>query len=103
MLRRAKELINPALEWLAAMDRPAFNRVFRGSPLERTRRKRILRNVAIAMGNSGEESFFRSWTRGLRARTRCSRRPQRGLRAGSGSIGYRSSEARSFRESGEAK
>jgi epoxyqueuosine reductase len=54
--RRA--LINPALEWLAAMDGPAFNRVFRGSPLERTRRKRVLRNVAIAMGNSGEASFL---------------------------------------------
>jgi epoxyqueuosine reductase len=46
-------LINPALEWFASMDGPAFNQAFRGSPLERTRRKRILRNVAIAMGNSG--------------------------------------------------
>ncbi len=52
------ELINPALEWLAGMDGPAFNRTFRGSPLERTRRKRILRNVAIAMGNSGEERYI---------------------------------------------
>jgi epoxyqueuosine reductase len=51
-------LINPALEWLAAMDGPAFNRVFRGSPLERTRRKRVLRNVAIAMGNSGDRDFL---------------------------------------------
>ena len=46
-------LINPDLDWLASLDGPAFNRWFRGSPLERTRRKRILRNVAIAMGNSG--------------------------------------------------
>ncbi len=53
-----RELINPALDWLAAMDGPAFNRVFRGSPLERTRRKRILRNVAIAMGNSGDADFL---------------------------------------------
>jgi epoxyqueuosine reductase len=52
------ELINPTLEWLAEMDGPAFNRAFRGSPLERTTRKRILRNVAIAMGNSGETSFL---------------------------------------------
>jgi epoxyqueuosine reductase len=51
-------LINPALEWLAALDGPAFNRVFRSSPLERTRRKRVLRNVAIAMGNSGEADFL---------------------------------------------
>jgi len=52
------ELVNPALEWLAQMDGPAFNRWFRGSPLERTRRKRIRRNVAIAMGNSGQREFL---------------------------------------------
>lgn len=52
-----KELVNPELEWLAAMDGAEFNRWFRGSPLERTRRKRVLRNVAIAMGNSGEVGF----------------------------------------------
>ena len=52
------ELVNPALEWLAGMDGATFNRWFRGSPLERTRRKRVLRNVAIAMGNSGEREFL---------------------------------------------
>jgi len=31
---------------------------FKGSPLERTGRKRLLRNVAIAMGNSGESRFL---------------------------------------------
>jgi epoxyqueuosine reductase len=51
-------LINPSLAWLASLDGPAFNRWFRGSPLERTRRKRILRNVAIAMGNSADPSFL---------------------------------------------
>jgi epoxyqueuosine reductase len=58
LLPPRRELINPALEWLASMDGPAFNRVFRGSPLERTRRKRILRNVAIAMGNSGDRDYL---------------------------------------------
>lgn len=52
------ELINPALEWLAKMDGPAFKRMFAGSPLERTRRRRLLRNVSIAMGNSGDEKFL---------------------------------------------
>jgi epoxyqueuosine reductase len=52
------ELINPALDWLAAMDSREFKRRFKGSPLERTGRKRLLRNVAIAMGNSGEERFL---------------------------------------------
>ena len=36
------------------MDGPAFNRTFRGSPLERTGRRRLHRNVAIAMGNTGD-------------------------------------------------
>jgi epoxyqueuosine reductase len=60
-----EQLVNPALTWLAEMDGPAFNRWFRGSPLERTRRKRIRRNVAIAMGNSGEREFvstLKQWT-----------------------------------------
>ncbi len=46
------ELVNPSLQELAAMDNAAFKRSFRGSPLERTGRKRLQRNVAIAMGNS---------------------------------------------------
>ena len=52
-----QELINPDLEWLAAMTPAEFRRVFRGSPLERTGHKRLRRSVAIAMGNSGEERF----------------------------------------------
>lgn len=58
LLPARRELINPALEWLAGMDGAAFNRMFRGSPVERTRRTRMLRNVAIAMGNSGEAKFL---------------------------------------------
>jgi len=52
------ELVNPALDWLAAMDAREFKQRFKGSPLERTGRKRLLRNTAIAMGNSGEERFL---------------------------------------------
>jgi len=52
------ELVNPSLEWLAGMDSKAFKRWFKGSPLERTGRKRLHRNVAIAMGNSGEREFL---------------------------------------------
>ena len=62
-----QELINPDLEWLAAMDAPTFKQWFKGSPLERTRRSRIHRNVAIAMGNSGEERFvfrLQAWSTG---------------------------------------
>jgi epoxyqueuosine reductase len=64
MLART-QMVNPALEWLAAMDAAEFKRWFKGSPVERTRRKRLLRNVAIAMGNSGERRFaaqLEAWT-----------------------------------------
>ena len=57
MLAPRPELVNPSLAWLGAMDGPEFNRWFRGSPLERTRRRRVHRNVAIAMGNSGDSAF----------------------------------------------
>ncbi len=62
-----EELVNPALDWLAEMDADEFRRWFKGSPLERTRRKRLHRNVAIAMGNSGEKRFLpqlESWSAG---------------------------------------
>ena len=62
-----REMVNPALEWLAGMDAAEFRRWFKGSPLERTRKKRLHRNVAIAMGNSGEERFvpqLEAWSAG---------------------------------------
>jgi epoxyqueuosine reductase len=52
------ELVNPALDALAQLDSAGFKRRFKGSPLERTGRKRLHRNVAIAMGNSGEARFL---------------------------------------------
>jgi epoxyqueuosine reductase len=60
------ELINPALSWLANLDPEEFNRQFRGSPIKRTKRSGFMRNVAIAMGNSGEREFLpqlEAWTR----------------------------------------
>jgi len=53
-----RQLINPSLSWLADMDSATFKRWFNGSPLERTRLKRLQRNVAIAMGNSGDIQFL---------------------------------------------
>ncbi|MGI4756824.1 MAG: tRNA epoxyqueuosine(34) reductase QueG [Janthinobacterium lividum] len=53
-MQARSDLVNPSLEPLAAMDNAAFKAAFRGSPLERTGRKRLHRNVAIAMGNSGD-------------------------------------------------
>ena len=61
------ELVNPALEWLAGLDHAGFRAQFKGSPLERTKRGRVQRNVAIAMGNSGEAKFqtqLQAWAQG---------------------------------------
>jgi epoxyqueuosine reductase len=66
-LERREELVNPALEWLAGLDAAGFKREFAGSPLERTKRSRLHRNVAIAMGNSGDAAFLpqlEEWSRG---------------------------------------
>ena len=57
-LQPRPNLINPPLDWLSAMDARQFKLLFKGSPLQRTGRKRLLRNVAIAMGNSGEARFL---------------------------------------------
>jgi epoxyqueuosine reductase len=51
------ELVNPALEWLAAMEEADFEQQFNGSPVSRAGFQGLRRNVAIAMGNSGQHRF----------------------------------------------
>ncbi|HTZ60322.1 MAG TPA: tRNA epoxyqueuosine(34) reductase QueG [Acidobacteriaceae bacterium] len=61
------ELVNPALAWLAEMDAESFRRWFRQSPIQRAKLSGLLRNVAIAMGNSGLASYLpklREWSIG---------------------------------------
>ena len=48
------QLINPPLAALAAMSEEEFGRVFFGSPVKRAKYSGFRRNVAIAIGNSGE-------------------------------------------------
>jgi len=57
-LQPRSELVNPALEWLAALDEPSFGRLFFGSPVKRARFAGLQRNLAIAMGNSRLEKFL---------------------------------------------
>ena len=65
------ELVNPALEWLAAMDEAEFERQFNGSPVRRAGFSGLRRNVAIAMGNSGRARGLRQCLkRGRRLRMR---------------------------------
>ncbi len=47
----------PRLAELAALDDASFRRLFSGSPIKRTGRDRIVRNVLIAIGNSGDPSL----------------------------------------------
>ena len=59
------ELVNPALDWLGELDSESFGRLFRHSPLSRAKLSGLLRNVAIAMGNSGLPRFLpklREWS-----------------------------------------
>ncbi len=47
------ELIHPQLSDLADLDDATFRQVFAGSPIKRIGRDRFVRNVMIAIGNSG--------------------------------------------------
>ena len=47
-------LTAPKLAELAVLDDQGFRAMFAGSPIKRTKRDRFIRNVLIAIGNSGE-------------------------------------------------
>ncbi|MDP1626286.1 tRNA epoxyqueuosine(34) reductase QueG [Parvibaculum sp.] len=51
------ELRAPLLADLARLDDPSFRAFFSGSPIKRIGRDRFVRNVLIAIGNSGEKSL----------------------------------------------
>ncbi len=42
----------PRLEWLASLDEEEYRKVFRGSPVKRTKWRGLVRNACIALGNS---------------------------------------------------
>ena len=76
-LQPRSELVNPALEALAALDETAFELMFNGSPVRRAGFNGLRRNIAIAMGNSGLSRFvpfLQAWStaadEGLRAAAR---------------------------------
>ena len=51
------ELAAPALADLLNLDEAGFRQVFAGSPIKRIGRDRMVRNAAIAAGNSGDARF----------------------------------------------
>ncbi len=52
------ELKGPGLDELSALDDVKFREVFSGSPIKRIGRDRFIRNVLIAIGNSGDPSLI---------------------------------------------
>src|SRR5581483_7374313 len=51
------ELTRPKLADFAALDDAAFRKVFRASPIKRIGRDRFIRNILIAIGNSGDPAL----------------------------------------------
>jgi len=56
-LQPDSSLVNPDLGELAQLSVEDFRRRFRGSPISRAKYSGLLRNVAIAMGNSGRDEY----------------------------------------------
>jgi len=56
-LHARAELQNPRLADLARLDDASFRAIFKGSPIKRIGRDRFVRNVLIAIGNSGDVSL----------------------------------------------
>jgi epoxyqueuosine reductase len=56
-LEARAELVNPALDWFGSLDEQSFEQQFNGSPVRRAGFVGLRRNVAIAMGNSGQIRF----------------------------------------------
>jgi epoxyqueuosine reductase len=56
-LRSRAELTAPLLAELAGLDDAGFRRRFSGSPIKRIGRDRFVRNVLIAIGNSGRQAL----------------------------------------------
>ena len=52
------ELCQPDLAWLLTLSAETFNTVFRNNPVKRAKLRGLLRNTAIAIGNSGNPAFI---------------------------------------------
>ena len=46
-------LFSPDLEWLISLTEEEFREVFRNSPVKRAKRRGLIRNACVALGNSG--------------------------------------------------
>ncbi|MFQ5343856.1 MAG: tRNA epoxyqueuosine(34) reductase QueG [Anaerolineae bacterium] len=64
-LHLGTEVVAPKLLDLMALDGEAFRERFRGSPIKRAKRRGLLRNVAVALGNWGDPVAVPALTRAL--------------------------------------
>lgn len=53
-----EELFNPDLSYISGLSVEDFRKKFKGSPIKRTKRRGLLRNTLVAIGNSGEREFL---------------------------------------------
>jgi epoxyqueuosine reductase len=51
--REGHSLFSPDLEWLISLSEEEFRALFHGSPVKRAKYRGLLRNVCVAIGNSG--------------------------------------------------
>jgi epoxyqueuosine reductase len=58
VLNPREDLATPDLRELLSQDEEAFRTKFRKSPIKRTKRRGLARNVAVAMGNSGNRDYI---------------------------------------------
>ncbi|MEA3350885.1 MAG: tRNA epoxyqueuosine(34) reductase QueG [Chloroflexota bacterium] len=65
LFRPRLEEDNPTLRHDLALSPQEFNRKFAGSPIKRTKRRGYLRNVAVALGNTGSASDIPALARAL--------------------------------------
>ena len=57
-LAMREDLVAPKLADLVALDDASFRQFFAATPVKRTGRERFIRNVLIAIGNSGDQSLI---------------------------------------------
>ena len=62
--RPREKLLSPDFKWLMDLDGDGFREVFRKSPVKRAKRRGFMRNVLVAVGNSGNKEYI-EYVRGL--------------------------------------
>ena len=53
-----EKLLSPEFKWLLGLDGNGFREVFRKSPVKRAKRRGFMRNVLVAVGNSGNKEYI---------------------------------------------